>query len=278
MKARGLWLGMLSVLLLPCVARAQNNTAANAAAYMVNEGWITANMGAAPNNERWYRYAVFAGRSYCAEGITERAPTSIDHDGETSVFRLNGTVLIGRGDNNVQEPGGGDSSIAGNLNPGRVCYVAPATELNFIRVGNSGLTPTVTSYQWRVVETTQFCPWFFSGGGFESFVLIKNTSNTPVRVRVTLRSTTGAALGTLAGTAPANGSLNLQVSDPAGFNLPSASGSVEIAYGTDLALGVNSNDNARGGPGGVIANVTSISFSGGVSFDTPAAPRQDFLR
>jgi hypothetical protein len=44
--------------------------------------------------------------------------------------------------------------------------------------------------------------------------------------------------------------------------LTSASGSVQIAHTAP--------------PGGLIANVTSLSFASGVSFDTPASPRQDF--
>jgi hypothetical protein len=61
-----------------------------------------------------------------------------------------------------------------------------------------------------------------------------------------------------------NGSYNLQVSapPPTGFALASAAGGVQIAH--------------DGPPGALIANVTSLSFGSGVSFDTPASPRQDF--
>ena len=275
-SARGLLPGAILVLLAPSAAQAQNNTASTAASYVVNEGWINVDMGAMPNNQRWYAYSVVGGRSYCAEGRSNRTPTG-SNDGETSVFRADGTTLIGRADNNRQEPGGG-ADLAATDNPGRVCYIAPVSEKNFMRVGNVGLAGTVRSYQWRVVETTQFCPWFFSGNGFEAFILIKNTTNAPILATVNLRNTAGSVIGTQTGTVPANGSLNFQVSDPAGFNLASASGSVEIAYGTDAAFGTDDNAQGRGGPGGLIANVSSLSFTGGVSFDTPAAPRQDFQR
>jgi hypothetical protein len=49
---------------------------------------------------------------------------------------------------------------------------------------------------------------------------------------------------------------------PTGFALTSAAGGVQIAH--------------NGPPGALIANVTSLSFGSGVSFDTPASPRQDF--
>ena len=48
---------------------------------------------------------------------------------------------------------------------------------------------------------------------------------------------------------------------PTGFGISLASGGVSIAH--------------DGPPGSLIANVTSLSFSTGVSFDTPASPRQD---
>jgi hypothetical protein len=286
MKFRGLFVAALSVLLLPAVAHAQNNSSSTAAAYVVNEGWINVNMDGGANVQRWYKYAVYAGRSYCVEGVSEKTPINTGtggYDGETDVFRADGTTLIGRGDDNNQEPGEGAPLTAGvPFNAGRVCYIAPASEFNFMKVGTFGFGAAVKSFQWRVVETTQFCPWFFSGGGFEAFILIKNTTNAIIKATVTLRDPSGTVLGSLTGTAPANGSLNLQVSDPAGLNLPSASGSVEIAYGTDLAFGGSTcpacDAYGRGGPGGLIANVTSLSFTQGVSFDTPAAPRQDFLR
>ena len=63
--------------------------------------------------------------------------------------------------------------------------------------------------------------------------------------------------------APGNGSYNLQVSaaPPVGFGLTAASGGVYVAH--------------DGPPGSLTANVTSLSFGSGVSFDTPASPRQD---
>ncbi|HEY2945634.1 MAG TPA: hypothetical protein VGN09_24590 [Vicinamibacteria bacterium] len=287
MKLFRVGLGLLCLVSLPLSVQAQNNTAATASTYMMNQGWINVNMGAAPNTQRWYAYGVVAGRSYCAEGIAEKTPTATgvgSYDGETSVFRADGTTLIGRVDDSVAEPGNSGTGAPGNgvpFNPGRVCYIAPATETNFIRVGNLNFGATVRSYQWRVIETTQFCPWFFSGSGFEAFILIKNTTNRDVRATVTLRDAAGTVLGTQAGTAPANGSFNLQVSaaPPTGFGLTAASGSVEIVYGPTVAPGPSfTNLLSVGAPGSLIANVTTLSFVSGVSFDTPAAPRQDWTR
>jgi hypothetical protein len=273
MKARFLGLAAAVVLLCAGTAQAQNNTAPNAAPVLVGQGWMNVNMDAGTNTQRWYRYGVVAGRSYCVEGASEDTPTqplSGANDGMTSVFRADGTTLVGTGDE-MGEPGGTGTTV---LTPGRVCYVAPATEVNFAKLGNFNFLGTVKSYRWRIVETTLFCPWFFSGGGFDAFVLIRNTTGGAVNATVTLRSIAGAVLGTQTGTVPANGSYNLLVSaaSPTGFGLASASGNVEIAFADSTPGGPN------GSPGTLIANLTSLSFGQGVSFDTPFGPRADWTR
>jgi hypothetical protein len=265
MMKTALFLGAC-VVMAPLTASAQNTIPGLATTLQVGQGWIDVNMDGA-NQGRFYKYQVFQGRSYGVEGITEKAPTSTSAGGgQTHVYRADATTSLGLSLNSSAEPGGGPQ------NPGRVCYFAPASELNFMLVGNYPFDGTVRSYRWRVVETTQFCPWFFSGNGFEAFILVRNTTYKPLRVIVTLRDTAGAVLGTRVAIVQANASFNSQVSDPAGFNLPSASGNVEIAYGPD------NPGSDGGGPGAVIANVTSLSFGLGVSFDTPAGPRVDYSR
>jgi hypothetical protein len=191
------------------------------------------------------------------------------------VRRENQTTVIGVGDDisgPVSDPGFDNERAT----PGRVCYVAPATENNYVQVSNCCGATTGTNpytYQFRVVETTLFCPWFFSGGGFEAFVLIRNTTATTVRATVTLRSPTGVLLGTQTSNVGPSSSFNLQVSAaaPGGFGLASANGSVEVAF-QGPSTGI------IGAPGSLLANVTSLSFGQGVSFDTPMAPRQDWQR
>ena len=279
MRSRSLGLraaSALAVLLCPAVARAQNNTALSASTLQVGEGWFNVNLDAGTNTERWYKYAVVQGRSYCVEGVSDETPTTPDtlsNDGETNVFRGDRTTLIYRNDDQT-EPGGGSNFLS--RFPGRVCYIAPATEFNFAKFVT--FFPAIKSLRWRIVETTIFCPWFFSGSGFDAFVLIRNTTNQPTLATVTLRNTLGVVLGTRTGTVPANGSFNLLVSDPAGFNLPSASGSVEIAFGSPAMAGMSTPAAANGPPGGLIANLTSLNFGTGVSFDTPFGPRADWTR
>jgi uncharacterized repeat protein (TIGR01451 family) len=211
-------------------------------------------LGAAPNDQNWFRYQVMAGRSYCLEVDNGRSDVSI-RDTVLSVFHADATTVIATNDNIADEPGAPLLS--------RSCYIATATEDNLARV-TAGAGGTAGGFRVRVVDTTIFCPWFFSGSGFEAFILIKNTTGTAHSAVVTLLSPGGAAVAPAqTGVAPANGSYNLQVSaaPPVGFGLTSASGGVLIAH--------------DGPPGSLIANVTSLSFGSGVSFDTPASPRQD---
>jgi hypothetical protein len=276
-------LGMLSLLVVPAVASAQNNTVGAAATYSPTQGWIRVDVGAAPIDQRWYRYGVVAGRSYCAEEVASNQPTATE-DGLVEVYRQDGTTLIARGDDIQSTVNNGQGPDIGYDNeeptPGRACYIAPATENNYAKVGNFNFGSAAQTYQFRVVETTLYSPWFFSGSGFEAFILLRNTVAVPVNATVTLRNTAGAVLGTPRSTTVLpNGSFNLQVSaaPPNGFGLAAASGSVEVAFG-GVGPASNGLNNSAGAPGSLLGNVTSLSFGQGVSFDTPMAPRQDWLR
>ena len=265
------------LVMVPLSASAQvNTTAGNASPYKPGEGWINVNIDAA-NLQRWYGYDVVAGRSYCVEGVSESTPTAVSYDGDTYIYRGDGTTQIAGNDDYFTETSGGGGLF---VNPGRVCYISDENGSHLARLSNHNLGTNTRSYRWRVEDTTLFCPWFFSGSGFEAFVLIRNTTASAIKATVTLRNTAGAVVGPpQTATVPANGSFNLQVSaaPPNGFGLAAASGSVEIAYGSTQAFAPGASSNwAAGAPGSVVANVTSLSFGQGVSFDTPANPRQDW--
>jgi hypothetical protein len=254
MSVKVRWLTMLALVLLPLPALAENNTAVLAKNVLIGSVSTDA-LGAAPADQNWFRYQVKSGRSYCVEVDNGEAETSI-RDTVLDVYAADATTVLGHNDDVADEP---SASLLS-----RVCYIAATSEDNLAKV-TAGPTGTAGTLRIRVVDTTFFCPWFFSGSGFEAFVLIKNTTATARNATVTLYAPNGTTVGTpLSGSAPANGSFNIQVSaaPPTGFGLTSASGSVQIAHTAP--------------PGGLIANVTSLSFGSGVSFDTPASPRQDF--
>jgi hypothetical protein len=231
----------------------QNNTAVLAKDVLIGSV-STDTLGAAPQDHNFFRYRATAGRSYCVEVDNGRTETTV-LDTVLSVYHADGTTLIGANDNIADEPGGPLLS--------RVCFIATVSEDNLADVTSAaGGNPGV--FRVRVVDTTTFAPWFFSGANFEAFILVKNTTGTAHNVTVTLLDPTGApAAAPQSGVMPANGSYNLQVSQapPVGFGVASASGGVLIAH--------------DGPPGAVGASLTSINFIAGVSFDTPASPRLD---
>jgi hypothetical protein len=268
--------GLSCLVLLPMTASAQNNTPLTAATYVVGQGWINVNVAGPPDNLRWYHYGVVGGHSYCAEQVADKTPTTTQ-DGYVEVRRQDRTTVIGAGDDVAGasvEPGFDNEFKT----PGRVCYLAPATENNYVQVTNCcGAVPAVTAntYQFRVVDTTLYSPWFFSGSGYEAFILLRNTTTSELRATVTLRSTAGVALGTLTAIVNPGSSYNLLVSapPPGGFGLASASGTVEVAF-----QGSGLSSIFAGAAGSLLGSVTSLSFAQGVSFDAPMAPRQDWQR
>ena len=234
-----------------------NNVAAGAKNVLIGSS-STDSIGGAPDDHNWFRYRVRGGRSYCVEVDNGRTDVSV-RDTILSVLHSDGVTPIGANDNIADEPGGSLLS--------RVCYIAPATEDNLADV-TPGVGGTPGGIRVRVVETTLFCPWLgplFAGSGFESFVLIKNTTGSSHGATVSLTAASGATVGPpQTGTVPANGSYNLQVSapPPTGFGASGASAGVWIAH--------------DGPPGSLIANVTTLNFDSGVSYDTPLVPRLEF--
>jgi uncharacterized repeat protein (TIGR01451 family) len=234
-----------------------NNTPGNAKDVLIGST-STDTLGPAPDDQNWFRYRVTSGRSYCVEVDNGKADTSIRNPA-LSVFRADAVTVIGSNDDIADEPGAAQLS--------RVCYIASASQDNLARVSSGLGGTTAGGFRLRVVETTLFCPWLgplFSGSGFEPFILIRNTTNATHNATVTLIGAGGSTVGSPRnGTFPPNGSDNIQVTaaPPFGFGVSGTSASVLIAH--------------DGPPGALIANVTTLNFTSGVSYDTPAVPRLD---
>jgi hypothetical protein len=254
MNVKMRWLMIVTLASLPVSARAENDSALLAKNVLIGSVSTDALGTVPPADQNWFRYQVKNGRSYCVEVDNGEVETSI-RDTVVTTYHTDGATVIGTNDDIADEPAASVLS--------RFCYIATADEDNLAKV-TAGVSGTSGTFRVRIIDTTLFCPWFFSGSGFEAFILVKNTTSTARNATVTVYNPAGTPLGTQSGVAPVNGSLNLQVSapPPVGFGLTSAAGGVQIAH--------------NGPPGALIANVTSLSFGSGVSFDTPASPRQDF--
>lgn len=238
--------------LVPMVAQAQNTTVGTAAFATANGPSIYQSYTNAAD-QRWYLYEVVPGRSYCVE-TTNAFFENTGVDTIINVFRSDGTTAIAGAANDDA------SSEPRAFRGSRACYIALAADgtIHAVRVIPFSAPATTQFFQIRVVDNTMFSPWFFSGSGYEAFILMKNTTDTAMTATVTLRSTAGAVLGTATAAVPANGSLNYQVS-AAPFSLASAVGGVEVAY--------------NGAAGALAGSVTSLNFAAGVSFDAPFTPR-----
>jgi len=253
--------GVFGVVLIATTAAAQT-TQATAANYVIGQGWVKYLAPGDGHGLKWYRFGVFAGRSYCLENVpSDFLSDPADTFSVVQRGTSGGGAQLGFNDQMNTEPGA-ITAATGVTQPSRVCWVAPATEDEFayLFTQEAGVS---FERKFRIVDTTLFSPWFFSASGFEAFILIKNTTAQAIIAYVTLYSATGVALGAQSASVPANGSYNLQVSaaPPSGFSLNSHSGTVQIAH--------------TGANGALFASVTSLNFSSGVSFDAPVSPRLD---
>jgi hypothetical protein len=113
----------------------------------------------------------------------------------------------------------------------------------------------------RIVETTLFSPWFYVDPDYQSWSLIRNTTDTSVSVTITWRDASGLAWATKTFSIGANGTISPEAKANAVPNEAlGGSGSVEIAH--------NGSENA------IVATQTSLSAKYGVSFDAPMTARQ----
>jgi hypothetical protein len=205
-------------------------------------GWVTTGTPA-----RWYRFSAVAGRSYCADtqgGINFDTTSTQFVDTTLDVYRSDGTTSLGSIDDDGQEPFGFFLS--------RVCWVAPASETNYIKVG---LEPDDTSlnYALKLTETTLFSNWFYTGADYSAYTIIRNTTSTTLSYTINWRNGSGAVVGTTSGTLAGNASTFIDArsigSIGAGKN-----GTVEIVHNSS--------------PGAIMATSTVLSATTGLSFDT----------
>jgi len=175
-----------------------------------------------------------SGRSYC--GRVAAAPAAVvSGTPSISALRANASTVI----------------TAGNT---QVCFVAPATETVLLRMTQADANPR--DYVLDAGETTVWANWFFVGGDYSSFTLLRNTSPVAVSATLTWRDAAGAIVGTQVAAVAANGQTAV---DARGKVSSAVSGSVEIGH--------------DGSAEALIGTQTTLSGSTGLSFDTVFIPR-----
>ena len=121
--------------------------------------------------------------------------------------------------------------------------------------------PGLFSYLVRLIETTQFSSWFFQGGDYNSFVLLRNTTYTTINFVIRWFDPAGTEVAT-SGTqsvAPNGGvGLNSKTFVPAA----NINGTVAITH--------------DGPPGGLVGQMTSLSATTGLGFDSTMFTRDSW--
>jgi hypothetical protein len=182
-------------------------------------------------DEGWSSLPTVAGRSYCAQ-ITP-SPTAVDRATPSIEAQRPGRSILGSGS-------GTDA---------RACFVAAADERVILRVTQSDTGPR--SYQMRLAETTLWADWFFIGGDYSSFTLLRNAHSTSVLTTITWRDTSGTVVGQVATSIPPGGVAYYDARMTT--NGSALAGSVEIGH--------------NGPPQAVVGSQTTLSAVTGQSFD-----------
>ncbi len=100
-----------------------------------------------------------------------------------------------------------------------------------------------------MAETTLWTNWFFIGGSYSSFTLLRNTTDVPVHAAITWRASTGVIVGSDGDDPP----YGLVAYDARTSTSLATAGSVEIGH--------------DGEPQALVGSQTTLSGATGLSFD-----------
>ena len=183
-------------------------------------------------DQRWMAIEAVARRSYCAQVMPRR--DAVDRATPTlSALRADGATLLG---------GGTPGAV-------RACFVAPASETVLFKVTQTDVGER--RYRLTSVETTQWANWFFIGGDYSSFTLLRNVTDATLYVTLTWRGANGIVAGTESVAIGAGGVYHRDARAAASAAI---AGSVEVAY--------------TGEPQALVGSQTTLSATTGLSFDT----------
>jgi hypothetical protein len=245
--------------LIPSAASAQGNVSFGAAHSLVPGGTPAEAMVDTVHTHRWYSFTSVAGRSYCVEtqgGVHfDTSATAWTNDTKIEVWGENAEGHLGTAIGNSVDP----ATEPFGQHLASFCWVAPATERTFFSVSAYADDQTF-NFRVRVVETTMFSPWFFVGGSYNAFTVLRNTTNSTIPFTINWRNGAGAIVGTVSGTLPPNGGSfypAAAVENPG--VIAAGNGTVEIVF--------------VGSPQAIVANTTVLSNTTGLSFDAPFTQR-----
>jgi len=182
--------------------------------------------------ENWTSIEGVGGRSYCAE-LAPAPDEQLPATPTVTALRADGIAFLD------------------NRGGSRACFVMPQTETALIKVTQTSGTPR--SYALAVTETTLWANWFFVGGTYSSYSLVRNTTDAIIPVVVTWRSDAGTLLDSETINVPARGVIFVNARDK--FDPAAApTGSVEMAHTEE--------------PQAIVGSQTTLSPVTGLSFDT----------
>jgi hypothetical protein len=249
------------ILLLSRPTAAQNTDSSHALSLTPGGTAAETYLDTTAHVERWFQFTSMGGRSYCVE--TQGGP----HFDDTSNAGGDDTVVtVFKSDITTQVAVNDDEGEPAGYNLSRACWISAASERTFIRLG-SFPGGTLNFYaRIRVVETTLFSNWFYVGGDYSAYSIIRRTTAPrggvadPALLNYTInwRDSSGTITATKTGTLAANASTFVDAKGFAG-NAAAGSGTVEIVH--------------DGSPGAIMATTTVLSASTGLSFDTIFVPR-----
>jgi hypothetical protein len=257
MTTRQTWLAMSLLVLTPALAAAQATTSGLAVngSFPGQDHDVFIDDGT--NTEKWFRYDLRGGRSYCVEvgaGRTQSSDSDEGGSGDLTVFASNATTVIVSNSATGQEPDAFQGS--------RGCFLMTGTvgsqETAYVRV-TDGAAGTYT-YRMRLVETSLWASWFFIGGDYNAFTLLRNTTTASVSYTMTWRNPAGTVVGTTSGTVPANGGIGINARTFIANPVTNFNGTVEVYH--------------TASPEGLVGQVTSLSSTTGLGFDSTLFQRK----
>jgi hypothetical protein len=195
-----------AVLVVPSAARADNTTCANAT-WIVPDGSVI-ELTFPSNDQRWYRFAARADRSYAI--MTENP----NPDGTITGGMIAAEAPCGTAhpvfSTSFMEP----TAYSGTA-PSRRSLVPTATQDIFIGVIGS----TGNQFRIRVEDTTQVNTFFSTFSGFETFYRFANTTNSSVTYTLKMIDDLGNVVATTSATIAGNRSGATRNTSPGDLNV-----------------------------------------------------------